>query len=77
MGGLTEARRIQKFAGEKGVYSWCGGMVDDGVARGHNMAVATLPYYRYPNDIQLPGTGFELNQEVVEKHTLEKWEFTK
>lgn len=104
VGGLTEARRIQKFAGEKGVYSWCGGMVDDGVARGHNMAVATLPYYRYPNDIpgsdryyaddivtpstfiddhamihlpQLPGTGFELNQEVVEKHTLEKWEFTK
>lgn len=41
VGGLTEARRIQKFAGEKGVYSWCGGMVDDGVARGHNMAVAT------------------------------------
>lgn len=104
VGGLTEARRIQKFAGEKGVYSRCGGMVDDGVARGHNMAVATLPYYRYPNDIpgsdryyaddivtpstfiddhamihlpQLPGTGFELNQEVVEKHTLEKWEFTK
>ena len=79
-------------------------MVDDGVARGHNMAVATLPYYRYPNDIpgsdryyaddivtpstyidshakiqlpDLPGTGFELNRDVVEKHTIEKWEFTK
>lgn len=104
VGGLTEARRIQKLAGEKGVYSWCGGMVDDGVARGHNMAVATLPYYRYPNDIpgsdryyaddivtpsthidshakiqlpDIPGTGFELNRDVVEKHTLEKWEFTK
>ena len=23
----------------------------------------------------LPGTGFELNQEVVERRTLEKWEF--
>ena len=25
----------------------------------------------------IPGTGFELNRDVVEKHTLEKWEFTK
>ena len=104
VGGLTEARRIQQFAGERGVFSWCGGMVDDGVARGHNMAVATLPYYKYPNDIpgsdryyaddivtpstyidshakiqlpDLPGTGFELNQDVVERHTLEKWELGK
>ena len=101
---MTEARRIQQFAGERGVFSWCGGMVDDGVARGHNMAVATIPYYKYPNDIpgsdryyaddivtpstyidshakiqlpDLPGTGFELNQEVVDRHTLEKWEFGK
>ena len=104
VGGLTEARRIQKFAGERGVFSWCGGMVDDGVARGHNMAVATLPYYKYPNDIpgsdryyaddivtpstyidshakiqlpELPGTGFELKMDVVEKHTLDKWEYKK
>lgn len=104
VGGLTEARRIQKYAGEHGVYCWCGGMVDDGVARGHNLAVATLPYYRYPNDIpssdryygvdivtpstyidsramvrlpELPGTGFELNQKVVDEHTLEKWEYNK
>lgn len=104
VGGLTEARRIQKYVGEHGVYCWCGGMVDDGVARGHNLAVATLPYYRYPNDIpssdryygvdivtpstyidshamvrlpELPGTGFELNQKVVDEHTLEKWEYNK
>ena len=24
-----------------------------------------------------PGTGFELYKDIVEKHTLEKWEFTK
>lgn len=104
VGGLTEARRIQQYAGEHGVFCWCGGMMDDGVARGHNLAVASLPYYRYPNDIpgsdryyyddivtpstfvdehalmhipDRPGTGFELNTEVVEKNTLEKWEFTK
>lgn len=102
VGGLTEARRIQKYAGEHGVYCWCGGMLDAGVARGHNLAVATLPYYRYPNDIpgsdryyvedtvtpssyidehamvQVPdrsGMGFNLNDDIVDRLTLEKWEY--
>lgn len=51
VGGLTEARRMQKYAGEHNVMCWCGGMMDAGVARNHNIAVATLPYYVYPNDI--------------------------
>ena len=102
VGGLTEAKRIQQYAGERGVYSWCGGMVDAGVARGHNLAVATLPYYRYPNDIpgsdryyaedtvtpstfidehamialpDRPGMGFDLNQDVIDRITVEKWEY--
>lgn len=51
VGGLTEARRIQKYAGEHNVMCWSGGMLDQGIARSHNIAVATLPYYVYPNDI--------------------------
>ncbi len=51
VGGLTEARRIQEFASRHNVGCWCGGMVDAGVARGHNIAAATLPNYVYPNDI--------------------------
>lgn len=51
VGGLTEARRIQAFAAQHGVGCWCGGMVDAGVARGHNLAAASLPNYLYPNDI--------------------------
>lgn len=51
VGGLTEAIRMQKYAGEHGVLCWCGGMTDAGIARSHNFAAATLPYYHYPNDI--------------------------
>lgn len=99
VGGLTEARRIQAYAAQKGVGCWCGGMVDAGVARGHNIAVATLPNYVYPNDIpssdryyaddlvtpstfidehahitasERPGTGFEPDWAVIEKHTVER-----
>ena len=102
VGGLTEARRIQKYAGEHNVFSWSGGMLDAGIARMHNIAVATLPYYVYPNDIpnsdryyaedivspstfvdengkipvpQEVGTGFKPNMEVIEKATVNKWEF--
>ncbi|MGN0837556.1 MAG: o-succinylbenzoate synthase [Pyramidobacter sp.] len=67
VGGLTEARRIQKYAGEHGVYCWCGGMLDAGVARGHNLAVATLPYYRYPNDI--PGSDRYYAVDIVSPST--------
>ncbi len=99
VGGLTEARRIQEFASRHNVGCWCGGMVDAGVARGHNIAAATLPNYVYPNDIpssdryyaddlvtpstfidreahisasERPGTGFEPDWAVIEKHTVEK-----
>ncbi len=99
VGGLTEARRIQEFASRHNVGCWCGGMVDAGGARGHNIAAATLPNYVYPNDIpssdryyaddlvtpstfidreahitasERPGTGFEPDWAVIEKHTVEK-----
>lgn len=99
VGDLTEARRIQEFASRHNVGCWCGGMVDAGVARGHNIAAATLPNYVYPNDIpssdryyaddlvtpstfidleahitasERPGTGFEPEWAVIEKHTVEK-----
>lgn len=99
VGGLTEARRIQEFASRHNVGCWCGGMVDAGVARGHNIAAATLPNYVSPNDIpssdryyaddlvtpstfidreahitasERPGTGFEPEWAVIEKHTVEK-----
>ena len=91
MGGLTEARRIQAFAAQHGVGCWCGGMVDAGVARGHNLAVASLPNYIYANDIvtpstyisrnatitlsERPGTGFEPAANVIDRHTVAKWAF--
>ncbi|KRM85800.1 o-succinylbenzoate synthase [Liquorilactobacillus vini] len=51
VGGLGIAKRIQKLAMENGIECWCGGMLDSGVARAANVAVATLPGYTLPNDI--------------------------
>ncbi len=51
VGGHLEARAIQEFARSKGVPVWCGGMLESGVGRAHNIAMSTLPGFCLPGDI--------------------------
>ncbi|WP_412989020.1 o-succinylbenzoate synthase [Pediococcus siamensis] len=51
VGGLTVAKQIQALAAANQIACWCGGMLDSGVARAENVAIATLPGYTLPNDI--------------------------
>jgi o-succinylbenzoate synthase len=51
VGGHTEARRIQEFCREKGTPAWCGGMLESGVGRAHNIAMASLPGFVLPGDV--------------------------
>nr|WP_053218119.1 o-succinylbenzoate synthase [Virgibacillus senegalensis] len=51
VGGISETKRIHDFCRGKGVPVWCGGMLESGVGRAHNIAVASLPQFVYPGDI--------------------------
>lgn len=51
VGGHVEARAIQDFAAENGIPVWCGGMLESGIGRAHNIAMSTLPGFRLPGDI--------------------------
>lgn len=51
VGGLTAAKKIQAYAQQHGVDCWSGGMLDAGVQRAQDVAVATLPGYTLANDI--------------------------
>lgn len=51
VGGLTEAKRIHDYCFEKGVPVWCGGMIEFGVSRAHNLALASLPGFTIPGDL--------------------------
>lgn len=51
VGGHVEARAIQEFARAKGIPVWCGGMLESGVGRAHNIAMSTLPGFTLPGDI--------------------------
>jgi O-succinylbenzoate synthase len=50
VGGLTEARKIHDFCMEDSIPMWCGGMLESGVGRAHNIAITTLPNFTLPGD---------------------------
>jgi O-succinylbenzoate synthase len=51
VGGFREARRVHDVARAAGVPVWCGGMLEAGVGRAHNIALSTLPNFTLPGDV--------------------------
>ena len=51
MGGFAEAKRIHDVAQAAGVPVWCGGMLEAGIGRAHNIALASLPNFVLPGDV--------------------------
>ncbi len=51
VGGFAEAKRVHDVAQEFGVPVWCGGMLEAGIGRAHNIALATLPNFTLPGDV--------------------------
>ncbi|MEK4969868.1 o-succinylbenzoate synthase [Cytobacillus sp. FSL R7-0696] len=50
VGGLTEAKKIHDYCQEQGIAVWCGGMLESGVGRAHNVALTTLANFIMPGD---------------------------
>ena len=72
VGGLHEAKRIHDFCHARGVPVWMGGMLETGIGRAANVAVASLPGFSLPGDISasrryyfedIIETPFELNAD--------------
>jgi O-succinylbenzoate synthase len=51
VGGFTEALAIHGVAQEFGVPVWCGGMLETGIGRVHNIALSSLPNFSLPGDV--------------------------
>jgi O-succinylbenzoate synthase len=50
VGGLTEAVKIHNLCKENNIEVWCGGMLESGVGRAHNIAITTLDNFTMPGD---------------------------
>jgi o-succinylbenzoate synthase len=51
VGGHTPARRIHDHCQQKSIPVWCGGMLESGIGRAHNIAMSTLPNFTLPGDV--------------------------
>ena len=51
VGGFREALRIHDLAQANSIPVWCGGMLESGVGRAHNIALSTLPNFVLPGDV--------------------------
>ncbi|HXV62416.1 MAG TPA: o-succinylbenzoate synthase [Vicinamibacteria bacterium] len=51
VGGLSASRDIQRLAGERGIPVWCGGMLESGIGRAHNVHLSTLANFTLPGDV--------------------------
>ena len=51
VGGLSAAKAIHDLCVEREIPVWCGGMLESGVGRAHNVALASLPGFSLPGDI--------------------------
>ncbi|HEX8509835.1 MAG TPA: o-succinylbenzoate synthase [Propionibacteriaceae bacterium] len=59
VGGYLEARRIHDLAVANGVAVWCGGMLETGIGRSANAALAALPGFTLPGDISASSRFYE------------------
>lgn len=64
VGGYTEAKAIQAFAQEHEIPVWCGGMLESGIGRAHNIALSTLPGFTLPGDVSASARYWE--QDIIE-----------
>jgi O-succinylbenzoate synthase len=51
VGGFHAAKQIHDFAHAHGIPVWCGGMLESGIGRAHNIALSTLPGFTLPGDV--------------------------
>ena len=70
VGGFLAARRIHDLCFDQGVPVWCGGMLETGLGRAANVALAALPGFTLPGDISA-SSRFYARDVVVDPITVE------
>ena len=65
VGGLSQGAAIHDLCAEQGVPVWCGGMLETGVGRASNLALASLPNFALPGDIS--ATERYYDEDIIEE----------
>ncbi|MBX7174238.1 MAG: o-succinylbenzoate synthase [Pyrinomonadaceae bacterium] len=68
VGGHVEAKKIQQFALENNVPVWCGGMLEAGIGRAHNIAMSTLAGFTLPGDVSASARYWK--EDIIEPEVM-------
>ena len=69
VGGFTSAVAIHDLAQKHGIPVWCGGMLESGIGRAYNVALASLPNFTLPGDLS-PSSRYWDQDIVVPEWTM-------
>jgi O-succinylbenzoate synthase len=64
VGGHEEARRVEQVCREAGIPVWCGGMLESGIGRAHNIALSTLAGFVLPGDVSASARYWD--EDIIE-----------
>jgi o-succinylbenzoate synthase len=64
VGGYTVSRQIHDLCQQNGIPVWCGGMLESGIGRAHNIALSTLPNFTLPGDVSASRRYW--SQDIIE-----------
>ncbi|MCL6493177.1 MAG: o-succinylbenzoate synthase [Ignavibacterium sp.] len=64
VGGFTESKLIHDYCASKNIPVWCGGMLESGIGRAGNVALASLPNFSLPGDISASKRYYK--EDIVE-----------
>lgn len=70
VGGFAVSRAIHDLCARNGVPVWCGGMLESGVGRAHNVALASLPNFTLPGDLS-PSARYWERDIVIPEWTMD------
>lgn len=71
VGGLSNALALTTLAKQHGLQVWCGGMLETGIGRAYNLALASLPFYDFPGDISASNRYYK-NDVIDSEFVIEK-----
>jgi O-succinylbenzoate synthase len=71
VGGFVQSKAIHDLCEAHGIPVWCGGMLESGIGRGHNVALASLPNFTLPGDVS-PSERYWERDIVIPEWTMDR-----
>ncbi|HEV2854557.1 MAG TPA: o-succinylbenzoate synthase [Thermoanaerobaculia bacterium] len=71
VGGFRQSKAIHDLCQAHGIPVWCGGMLESGVGRAHNVALASLPNFTLPGDVS-PSERYWERDIVIPEWTMDR-----